>query len=226
MAAKIDKKELVEPDKLQLLFYRLRVFAEQNRTRILVGAGLIFLVIVIAGGWTLYGLHYETSADRIYARVFEGALKAGSPAGDAEAIKGYRELIDKYPRSRAASTASYRLGNLLFARQEIDAAIKAYEDFLDKAEKGSDLVTLAYNGLGACHETKKDFKKALDSYENAMKTTKASLFEALNFRSVARVHEAMNNPEKAAEFYRKALEKTTDPLLTLYLKRRLALLPA
>ena len=58
-----------------------------------------------------------------------------------------------------------------------------------------------------------------------MKTTTASLFEALNCRSIARVHEAMNNPEKAAEFYRKALEKTTDPLLSFYLKRKLSLLP-
>lgn len=225
MAAKIDKKELTEPDKLQLLFYKLRVFAEQNRTRILAGAGFFILMVVIAGGWTLYRFQYERSADKIYTRVLESALKAGSPAGDAEAIKGYQDLIAGYPRSRAAITANYRLGNLFFGRQEIDAAIKAYQDFLDKAEKDSDLVTLAHNGLGACHEAKKDFKKALDSYENAMKTATAPLFEALNFRSIARVHEAMSNPEKAAEFYRKALEKTTDPLLTLYLKRKLSLLP-
>ncbi|OHE24415.1 MAG: hypothetical protein A2Z43_03970 [Syntrophobacterales bacterium RBG_19FT_COMBO_59_10] len=225
MAAKIDKKELTEPDKLQLLFYKLRVFAEQNKTRILAGAGFLILMVVIAGGWTLYRLHYETSADKTYARVLESAMKAGSPAGDAEAIKGYQDLIVRYPRSRAAIMANYRLGNLFFGLQEIDAAIKAYQDFLDRAGKDSGLVTLAHNGLGACHEAKKDFNKALDSYDNAMKTTTASLFEALNCRSIARVHEAMNNPEKAAEFYRKALEKTTDPLLSFYLKRKLSLLP-
>ena len=225
MMAKIDKKDLTEPDKLQLLFYNLRVFAEQNRTRILAGAGFLILMVVIAGGWTLYGFHYETSADKSYALVLDKALKAGSPAGDAEAIKGYQDLIVRYPGSRAAITANYRLGNLFFSRQEIDAAIKAYNGFLDRAGKQSDLITLAHNGLGACHEAKKDFKKALESYENAMNTTTAPLFDALNFRSVARVYEAMNNPGKAAEFYRKALEKTTDPLLTLYLKRKLSLLP-
>ena len=128
----------------------------------------------------------------------------------------------KYPRSQAAVTAYYRLGNLYFGRHEIDAAIRAYQDFLKKAPAESDLVTLAYNGLGACQEAKKDFNKALESYEKAMKTNTASSFEALNYTSIARIHEAMNNPAKAVEFYRKALGKTTDPLMTLYLKRKIS----
>ena len=88
----------------------------------------------------------------------------------------------------------------------------------------NDLVTLAYNALGACHEAKKDFKEALESLENALKSPTALSFEALNYISIARVHEAMKNPEKAVEFYRKALGKTTDPLTTLYLKRKISIL--
>ena len=55
-----------------------------------------------------------------------------------------------------------------------------------------------------------------------MKTNTASSFEALNYTSMARVHESMNSYAKAVEFYRKALEKTTDPLMTLYLKRKIS----
>jgi hypothetical protein len=57
-----------------------------------------------------------------------------------------------------------------------------------------------------------------------MKTSTASSFEILNYTSTARVHEAMNSPEKAVEFYRKALGKTTDPLMTLYLKSKISIL--
>jgi hypothetical protein len=46
----------------------------------------------------------------------------------------------------------------------------------------------------------------------------------MNYGSLARVYEAMNNPVKAVEFYRKALGKTTDPLMTLYLKRKISIL--
>ena len=195
---------------------------EKHRIRLYAGAGIFILILMLAGGWYFYQLNYETGAEKMYSKVFDTAQKAGSPAGDPAAIKGYKDLIPKYPRSRAAITAHYRLGNLYFGRHEIDAAILAYQDFLNKAHADSDLVTLAYNGLGACHEVKKDFNKALEYIEIAMKTNTASSFEALNYTSMARVHESMNNPAKAVEFYRKALGKTTDPLMTLYLKRKIS----
>ena len=69
-----------------------------------------------------------------------------------------------------------------------------------------------------------NLNKALESYDLAMKTRAAPSFEALNYSNIARIYEAKNDPVKAAEFYRKALGKTTDPLMTLYLKRKLAIL--
>ncbi|MDD5099539.1 MAG: tetratricopeptide repeat protein [Syntrophales bacterium] len=224
MASKIEKKELLEPDKLQLFVLTLRTFAEKHRARIFAGAAIFLLAILLAGGIYLYQLQYEANAGKTYNRVFESAMKAGSPAGDNEAIKGYKDLIHEYPRSHAAVTAHYRLGNLYFNRNEFDAAIIAYQEFLKKSPAQSDLVPLAYSGLGACHEAKKDFAKALESFESAIKSNAASSFEALNFSNIARVHEALNNPAKAVEFYRKALGKTTDPLMTLYLKRKLSIL--
>jgi tetratricopeptide (TPR) repeat protein len=224
MAVKINKKELKEPDKMQLFFIGIRAFLEKHRSRIYIAAGVFFLAVLLSGGWFLYQLNYETSAGKIYSRVFEAVMKAGSPAGDTAAIKGYKDLIAQFPRSHAAITGYYRLGNLYLSRHEIDAASKAYEDFLQKAPAESDLLTLAYNGLGACYEIKKDFIKALESFEKATKTTTAPSFEALNFNNMGRIFEAMNNPLKAAEFYRKALGKTTDPLMTLYLKRKIATL--
>jgi tetratricopeptide (TPR) repeat protein len=231
MATKIDKKELEEPDKLQFFFLSVRAFVEKHRMRIYAGAGFSLLIILLAGGWYLYQLNYETSAGKLYNRVIDAAAKAGPPSGDAAAIprdtaaiQGYKELITQYPRSDAAVTAYYRLGNLYFSRQEFDAAIVAYQEFLKKAPPQSDLVTLANSGLGNCQEAKKDFNKALESYEKAMKTNTASSFEALNYSNIARVYEALNNPAKAAEFYRKALGKTTDPLMTLYLKRKISIL--
>jgi tetratricopeptide (TPR) repeat protein len=224
MATKIEKKDLTEPDKLQLFFLRIRTFMETHRMRIYAGAGIFFLIVLLAGGAYLYQLNYETGAGKIYNRVFEAAVKAGPPSGDDAAIRGYKDLITQYPRSHAAVTAYYRLGNLYFSRREFDAAIVAYDEFLKNAPPQSDLITLAYSGLGACREAKKDFNKALESYERALKTNTASSFEALNFTNIARIHEAMNHPAKAAEFYRKALGKTTDPLMMLYLKRKISIL--
>ncbi len=223
MITKTDKKDLTEPDKVQQILLVIRTFVETQRTRIFLGTGLFFLIILLAGGIYLYHLNNEASAGRIYDRVFESAAQAG-PSGDAIAIKGYKDLIAQYPGSQAAVTAYYRLGNLYFNRREYDVATEAYEEFLKKVSPQSDLVSLAYSGLGACQEGKKDFRKALESYEKALTTNAVVSFEGLNFCNIARVHEAMNNGPKAVEFYQKALGKTTDPLITLYLKRKIAIL--
>ena len=221
---KIDKKALEEPDKLQLFFLNIREFVDKHRSRIYTVTGIFIAIVLLAGGWYLYQQNYETSAGKIYTRVLETAMKAPSPAGDAAAINGYKDLIARYPRSRAATMAYYRLGNLYFDRNEFDSAIIAYRDFLSKAPVDSDLVTLAYNEMGSCYEVKKDFNKAIESYEMAMKSKMASSFDALTYGGIARVYEKMNNPAKAIEFYQKALGKTKDPLMTLYLKRKISLL--
>lgn len=224
MANKIDKKELMEPDKLQRFVLSVRSFAEKHRKSIYAGAGIFMLIVLMAGGWYMYALNYETSAGRLYIRVLDAAAKAEPSAANAAAIQGYKDLISQYPRSDAAVTAYYRLGNLYFNLKDVDAAVAAYQEFLKKASPQSDLTTLANSGLGNCLEAKKDFSKALEYYEAAMKTSAAPSFEVLNYSSVARIYEQMNNPEKAVEFYRKALGKTTDPLMTLYLKRKISIL--
>lgn len=224
MATKLDKHELNEPDKLQLFFLSVRAFAEKHRAIIYSGGGIFILIALLASGWYLYRLNYQTSAGKIYNQIFEAAAKAGSPAGDAVAIQGYKELISRYPQSSAVVTAYYRLGNLYLGRREYDAAIGAYQDFLRNTSAESDLLTIAYNGLGASLEAKNDLNKALEFYDMAMKTASASSFGALNYSNIARIYEAKSDPAKASEFYRKALDKTKDPLMILFLKRKLAIL--
>lgn len=224
MAVKIDKKELEEPDKLQIFFLSVWSFVGQNRTAIYAGTGVFFLFILLTGGWYVYQLNYEANAGKIYANTLETAMKTGSPAGDIAAIKGYKDLIDQYPRSVTAIAAFYKLGNLYFNRNEFDAAINAYQELLNKARSDSDLIPLAYNGMGNCYLVKKDFNKAIELFENALKTNTGASFEAMNYGSIANAYEAMNNQVKAVEFYGKALGKTKDPLMTLYLKRKLSIL--
>jgi tetratricopeptide (TPR) repeat protein len=222
MAAKMNKKEIEEPDKLQVIFLKLRELGAKNKKVIYTGGIVVFLLIGFIGVWYLYQLDYENSASKIYGRVFETAMKAGGPTGDDASLKGYTDLVAKYPRSRAAITAYVRLGNVYFNRHEIDTAIRYYQDFLNKAPADNDFLSLVYNSLGCCYEIKKDYSKALHFFERALNTNTTASFAAINYTGMARIYEAMNNPVKAFESYGKALEKTTDSLMILYLKKKIS----
>ncbi|MEI7672176.1 MAG: hypothetical protein WCK00_08705, partial [Deltaproteobacteria bacterium] len=118
MTSKMDIHELNEPDKLQIFFLRVRTFADKHRVRFYAGGGVILLIALLAGGWYLYRENYQASAGKVSNQILEAAAKVGSPAGDTEAIKGYKDLISRYPQSKAAITAYYRLGNLYLGRRE------------------------------------------------------------------------------------------------------------
>jgi tetratricopeptide (TPR) repeat protein len=226
MAAKLDKQELTEPDQLQRFFIALRALAAEHQKRILAGAGVLVAVLLLASGWFVYDQRYEGKAQKHLFQVAESRFKsAADPAnGEQGAIEGYKEVIAQYPRSDAALLAHYKLASLYAGRKEYDLAIPVYEAFLDKAKGSGDLVSLAHGGLGFCFEAKKDYEKALAQYELARKADKSLSLEGLHLSSIARVYEGMNNAGKAAEYYKQALDKTKDPMMELYLKRKLALL--
>ena len=224
MTKKLDKKTLEQPDMLTSFFSKIRTFIETHRKKIYLGSGIFLGIFVLAAGFYLYEMNYQKNATELYNTVLNESLKSNSSAGEESAIKGFKDLIAKYPRSNAAVLGHYRLGNFYHKYKQNDEAVSSYLEFIKHSAPESDLVTLAYNSLGSVEEEKQNLKKALDYYELAMKTKSAPSFEALNYGNIARIHEAMHNNQKAAEFYKKALAKTTDPVMTLLIKRKLSVL--
>jgi len=222
MTNKQEKKELEAPDQVTVFLSKIRTFIETHRSRIYMGAGAVAVLFLLAGGVYFYQMNYENKAANMYNGVFSAQMKANSPDAVDTAIKGYNEIISKYSRSDAALLAQYTLANLYFKKQDYDNAKSTYQQFIDRASQDNDLLTLAYNGMGACEENKKDFKKALEYYEMAMKTKSAASFESLNYQNAARIYEALKDNKKALEFYQKALPKTADPVNTILLKRKIS----
>jgi tetratricopeptide (TPR) repeat protein len=137
-------------------------------------------------------------------------------------MKLYQDVVSRYPGTKAALMAYYRMGNLYYRMNDIEASIKAYQEFLKGSPKDNEVKTLTYIGLGYCFESKKDFKNALESFENAANTKSGGNFESSNFSNIARIHVELNNREKAIEYYQKALGKTTDPAVEQLIKRKIS----
>jgi tetratricopeptide (TPR) repeat protein len=125
MAAKLSKQELKEPDKFQIMISHVLTYLAENKTKITIASAVFTTLIVIAGAWYLYNLNMEKSAQQLYARAYY------SPTGEG-AAGIYKEVLEKYPRSRAAMLTNYRLAGLYYQQMDFDAAIRSYEAFLQK----------------------------------------------------------------------------------------------
>lgn len=224
MTNKLEKKELEAPDQVTVFLMKIRAFIETHRTRIYMGAGAVAILFLLAGGVYFYQMNYENKAADLYNGAFSAQMKTNTPDAADNAIKGFKDVISRYPRSNAAVLGYYRLANIYFTKRDYDNAKLHYQKFIDSASSRNDLLTLAYNGMGACEEQKKEFKKALEYYEMAMKTKSAASFEALNYQNTARIYEALKDNKKALEFYQKALSKTADPVNSILLKRKISTL--
>ena len=215
MVEKLSKQELKEPDKFQVMFSQVVLYLAENRKKFYVAGAVFVAILVIAAAWYLYDLDMEKSAQQLYTRAYYATTGEGTTGI-------YKDVLEKYPRSRVAVLTNYRLAGLYYHQKDFDAAIRHYEAFLQKTPDKSDLKTIAYMGLGHCYEAKKDFKNALAAFEKAASSKTGDVFAGLNDQNIARIYEAMNDRTKALEYYQKALTKNSDPLSQLLIKRKIA----
>ncbi len=225
MARKITKVELKEPDRIHTFLGSVIDYASKNRKKIYLLSVIFLLILILSGGWYLYGLSYEKKAQEIYSSAFD-SYKTVNITTDSKEYKNaanpFEELIKKYPQSDTAQLARYNLGNIYFNLGEIDKSIDSYKQFLNKSSKDTVLTSLAYYSLGYCYEAKKEYAKALDSFNKSSTQGTGKFYLAMNYQSMARVYEEMNKPDKAEEYYKKTLEQTTDPLTERLIKRKIS----
>ncbi len=225
VAAKMDKRDLEQPDMFQETFAKVLDYAREHRQKLYVAAGVLVLVFVLGAGYWFYSASYEKDAGKLYFDARLKAMKAdpmGIGIAITETMKTYADVVEKYPSSDAAQAARYELGGLYFDAGDYDRSIQVYTAFIDKASK-KDLRTLyARIGIGYAYEAKKEYDKALDAFNKVVESNSGNVFEGIGYGNMARVYEEMNDRGKAIDFYKKALEKTKDPAASAMLKRKIA----
>jgi predicted negative regulator of RcsB-dependent stress response len=223
MAAKLSKKELKGPDIFQSGVETISEYISENKIRFYVIVTTSILAVVLALGIYLYWNNYQTSATEIYAQAQSNMAMSGEKLeATKDTVVMFKELIDKYPYSWSARMAYYHMGNIYYNRGEIDNAISAYKEFVSRAKSDkAGIKFLALTSLGYCFEAKKDFKSALNYFEEAQRSNNIG-FEATGFRNIARMYELLNDNKKALENYQNALQKTTEPSMVIFIKRKIS----
>jgi predicted negative regulator of RcsB-dependent stress response len=223
MAAKLSKKELKGPDAFQSSIETISDYISENKTRFYAIVTAVIFAAVIAFGIYIYWSYYQSSAREMYVNAQNNIAKnVETPEGARANIKVYQELINRYPHSWSARMSHYHLGNLYYNFGEIDNAITEYKKFVSSSRSDNAGITfLALTSLGYCYEAKKDLKVALEYFEKAQKSDNVG-FESIGFRNIARIYEQLSDKKNALENYKSALQKTTDPSMTIFIKRKIS----
>jgi predicted negative regulator of RcsB-dependent stress response len=222
MAAKLSKKELKGPDVFQSTIEVITDYISENKNRFYAIVTAVILASIIAFGIYMYWSYYQSSAREMYAKVQNTTRNISTPDDARASIKVYQELINKYPHSWSARISYYHLGNIYYNLGEIDNAITEYKKFISSTRSDTaGIKFLVLTSLGYCYEAKKDLKVALEYFEKAQKSDNIG-FESIGFRNIARIYEQLNDKKNALENYKSALQKTTDPSMTIFIKRKIS----
>jgi predicted negative regulator of RcsB-dependent stress response len=222
MAAKLSKNDLKGPDAFQSTIEVITDYISENKNRFYAIVTAVVFAAIIAFGIYMYWSNYQSSAREMYAKANNMARNVSTPDDARANVKVYQELIKKYPHSWSARISHYHLGNIYYNLGEIDKAVTEYKKFVSSSRSdNAGIKFLVLTSLGYCYEAKKDIKAALEYFEKAQKSDNVG-FESIGFRNIARMYEQLNDKKNALENYKSALQKTTDPSMTIFIKRKIS----
>lgn len=226
---KITKKQLKEPDEFITLTERTFIFIREHSRKVAGGAILLLVLIVALFLFQMWERKKESDAARefgvatgLYERGIAQA-REGSIQGEKEILAKFEEIITKYPRTTSGRFSLLYKGNIYLKKGELDEAIKAFTDFLDKAGKERLYRYFAWEGLGHAYEGKKDYAKALDSYQKILEGGEGYQLAEANL-NIGYCYEKLGKPKEALESFKAFLNSSPKSSLSNVVLRKVALL--
>lgn len=171
---KISKKEMKE-DKLVTSYYKAKELFVQYQGKVLIGLAVLVVIIVAIVLMRQNSEKNNILANAQLAKVMPlyeaGQYKDAIEGKKLENISGLKQIVDQYGSTDAGEMAKLIIANSYFYLGEFDNALKSYKDF---SGTGDEFKAAAYAGIGACLETKKEYKDAADYYKKAASVSKSN----------------------------------------------------
>ncbi len=222
---KISRKKLLkEPDEFISTSEKVIQFIREQKRRIILLGGLVIVFIAAGYGAYFYFHQQEEKAQVIQQQalqIYQEAFRAGgTPEGGnnnyQKALKIFQESLTLYNRGNIAQMSQIYIGHCYYALKDYDRAITSYSLCLTGPFRA-----MAYDGLGYCFETKRNFAKALENYQKNIEE-KGNPFQGEDMLGAARCYEALNQKEKALTLYQKVLDLTPKSGMTDFAHRMLS----
>lgn len=177
-------------------------------------------IIVLSGLWVglLAGLPL-TSFSQVFTPKVKTYTREGNKAYEAGSFVDAEVAYKKALNEEAADfKARFNLGNALFAQDRFDDAIKEYQQ---AAGLGKDKLSqaLAYHNLGSTFLEKKDYKKAIKAYKDALRRNPSD--QDTRYNLAYALEQLKNDPQQNEDDnkmepseYAKKLKAQADEMIT------------
>ena len=217
---KITRKELLkEPDQFLTTSEKLAAFFSDHGPMVL---SVLIGVVVIAAG--IAGFKYNRKVthlenEKLYFEMETIQAKAEKKKPE-EVLAQLKALRDQFSDGPQKSRADLLLAGSYFQNGDQDQALALYSEVLNASAPGQLSHQLARVGIGAVHEGKKEYGKAMEVYKSIIeKPNGYPLFPI--YLGLARCYEQSQDNDNALKILREAKAKFHDHPMTAQIDRKI-----
>ena len=208
---KIVKKKLKEPDEFISFNEKAFVYITHHSKPIVIG-GIIVLILILS---IFFFQRWEKKSEENAYQLFHSAVESyqivsapyqeGAVQDYKNVLEKFNEVITKFQRTYSGRLSILYKGNIHLRLGEYDDAIKAYEGFLQKADKEKLFRSFATEGLGYSYEGKKDYERAINAYQKVIDLNENFQLENA-YLGMGRCYEKLGKNKEALENYKNFLK--------------------
>ncbi|MFN3533837.1 MAG: tetratricopeptide repeat protein [Desulfatiglandales bacterium] len=167
LKGRASRNDLKAPDEFLTFSQRVMAYVRSHKKQV-YGAiiGILAIVSLYTAGWA-YWVYMNKKALLLYGTAVS---RFNSVAFDQERLKNEKDMISKpfqdvyerFPISKASKLINPFLAYISYNTGDLENAIKGYESFSGRFDKGSEFHKLSLLALSKCLEEKGELDKAVE----------------------------------------------------------------
>lgn len=178
------------------------------RVLAITGGSLLVVAAAIVATWLWVAAEQRRGLEAFAEAMVKLQLSqapSARPEAKAEAIRDLELTLSRKPSAAVTSQVTYELGNRKYTAQQYPASRSAYE--LTAGGRSPTLGRLAQVSLGYTWEVQKDYSRASDAFEKALRALKPGdfLYDEL-MMDLGRVQELAGRRDDAVKTYRRVAD--------------------
>lgn len=208
---KLDKKAL-KKNELVIFVDQVAQYIRKNPKIAIVPLVAVFIGIVFIYSTVNYFKGQQKSAElsymeaiNFYHNASQSSDKASQTINYTQCIERFKNIIDKYPRTKPGQYAQLYLADSYFHLSRNDEAIKGYQNILNKSPRGF-TAAWAQLSLGYVYMNMNDYPKSITTFDQLVIRNPDSFLVPEALVQLGKSYELTGNLVKATDCYTRVVK--------------------